>query len=48
MQNGDLLSYIRDEKNNPTVKNLLIFAIEIAKGLSLKNCYSVSIGLSND
>jgi len=33
MQNGDLLSYIRDEKNMPTVKNLLTFAIEIAKGI---------------
>lgn len=34
MENGDLLSYIRDEKNNPTVKNLLMFAIDIAKGMS--------------
>ena len=33
MENGDLLSYIRDEKNNPTVKNLLMFAIDIAKGI---------------
>ncbi|XP_054163112.1 hepatocyte growth factor receptor-like isoform X2 [Oppia nitens] len=33
MLNGDLLSYIRNENNNPTVKTLLLFAIDIAKGM---------------
>ncbi len=35
MQNGDLLSYIREETNMLTVKNLLTFAIEIAQGIQL-------------
>ena len=33
MQNGDLLSYLRNEQNMITVKNLLNFALEIAKGM---------------
>lgn len=32
MANGDLLSYIRDERNLTTVKDLLIFALGIANG----------------
>ena len=35
MQNGDLFSYIRNEENNPTVKVLMMFAIDIAKGMTL-------------
>lgn len=33
MENGDLLTYIRSEKNFPTVKNLLYFAIDVGKGM---------------
>lgn len=32
MSNGDLLSYIRDTNNFPTVKDLLLFALGIANG----------------
>lgn len=32
MENGDLLSYIRNECNMPTVKDLLTFAIDISIG----------------
>jgi hypothetical protein len=32
MANGDLLSYIRDESNLTTVKQLLVFALGIAIG----------------
>ena len=35
MENGDLLSYIRDDNNNPTVKDLLLFALHIANGMSI-------------
>ncbi|KAK4336830.1 hypothetical protein RND71_043650 [Anisodus tanguticus] len=34
MSNGDLLTYIRSESNFPTVKNLLYFAVDVAKGMS--------------
>ncbi|CAH1783578.1 unnamed protein product [Owenia fusiformis] len=34
MSHGDVLSYIRDEKNSPTVKSLLEFGVEIASGMS--------------
>ena len=34
MSNGDLLTYIRDEYNQPTVKELLTFSIQIANGMS--------------
>lgn len=33
MPKGDLLSYVRDKANNPTVKDLITFGIEIAKGM---------------
>ncbi|XP_014678731.1 PREDICTED: hepatocyte growth factor receptor-like [Priapulus caudatus] len=33
MQNGDLLSYIRDENNTPTVRILLRFSLQIADGM---------------
>ncbi len=32
MQNGDLLSFIRDSENMITVRDLEIFALGIAKG----------------
>ncbi|XP_054708065.1 hepatocyte growth factor receptor-like [Uloborus diversus] len=34
MHNGDLHSYIRDEGNTPTVKDLLNFGVQIAAGMS--------------
>ncbi len=43
MQNGDLLSYIREETNMLTVKNLLTFAIEIAQGIQLSFSSFMSI-----
>ncbi|KAI1294776.1 Hepatocyte growth factor receptor [Halotydeus destructor] len=33
MANGDLLKYIRDEHNEPTISQLMTFRIEIAKGM---------------
>lgn len=33
MPNGDVLTYIRDEKNHPTVKDLITFGTEIAQGM---------------
>ena len=33
MQNGDLLTWIRDERNQPTNKELITFGTEIAKGM---------------
>lgn len=34
MANGDLLSYIRNEQHQPTVKNLLYFAIDVGNGMA--------------
>lgn len=34
MANGDLLTYIRNEANLPTVKHLLYFAIDVGNGMS--------------
>ena len=31
MSNGDLLSYIRNENNQPTIRDLLIFGIDVSK-----------------
>jgi len=33
MVNGDLLAYLRNDSHNPTVKQLINFAIEIAEGM---------------
>lgn len=33
MANGDLLTYIRNEQNQPTVKHLLYFAIDVGNGM---------------
>ncbi|XP_054159068.1 hepatocyte growth factor receptor-like [Oppia nitens] len=34
MSNGDMLSYIRNDSNYLTVRMLLLFAIDIAKGMA--------------
>jgi len=34
LKHGDLLSYIRDENNHPTVRDLMEFSIEIAEGMA--------------
>lgn len=34
MENGDLLSYIRNEMNSPTVKDLINYAIQVADGIN--------------
>jgi Protein tyrosine and serine/threonine kinase len=36
MSHGDLLKYIRDKNNFPTVKQLIEFAIQVRKTLYLK------------
>ncbi|XP_052083726.1 hepatocyte growth factor receptor-like [Mytilus californianus] len=33
MAHGDLLSYIRKEENNPTIKDLILLGIDIARGM---------------
>ena len=33
MANGDLLAYLRERNNLPTVKQLLYFALDVAKGM---------------
>lgn len=38
MANGDLLTYIRCEKNSPTVKELLYYGIDVGKGMSYLSC----------
>ncbi|WAR25674.1 MET-like protein [Mya arenaria] len=34
MKHGDLLSYIRNDSNNPTIKDLITFGIDITEGMT--------------
>ena len=34
MRNGDLLRYIRDDRNEPTVRDLIMFGVDVASGMS--------------
>ena len=43
MKNGDLLSYIRSPENSPTVKQLIRFAIDVAKGEEKVNKLQLNI-----